>query len=90
MCNKAIAILKDSLDEREKVENQLIADIQNIDFRLESATFDLDDTIKLVNKLVKDITEYRRQIKDKKEQLNKVREEQVEIVMAIKALKTLI
>lgn len=90
MCNKAIAILKDSLDEREKVENQLIADIQNIDFRLESATFDLDDTIKLVNKLVKDITEYRSQIKDKKEQLNKVREEQVEIVMAIKALKTLI
>ena len=90
MCNKAIAILKDSLDEREKVENQLIADIQNIDFRLESATFDLDDTIKLVNKLVKDITEYRSQIKAKKEQLNKVREEQVEIVMAIKALKTLI
>ena len=87
MCNKAIAILKDSLDEREKVENQLIADIQNIDFRLESATFDLDDTIKLVNKLVKDITEYRSQIKDKKEQLNKVREEQVEIAMAIEFLK---
>lgn len=87
MCNKAIAILKDSLDEREKLENQLIADIQNIDFRLESATFDLDDTIKLVNKLVKDITEYRSQIKDKKEQLNKVREEQVEIAMAIEFLK---
>lgn len=87
MCNKAIAILKDSLDEREKVENQLIADIQNIDFRLESATIDLDDMIKMFNKLVKDIKEYRSQIEAKKEQLNKVREEQVEIAMAIEFLK---
>lgn len=87
MCNKAIAILKDSLDEREKVENQLIADIQNIDFRLESATIDLDDMIKMFNKLVKDIKEYRSQIEAKKEQLNKVREEQVEIAMALEFLK---
>ena len=87
MYDKAIAILTDSLDEREKVENQLFADIQNIDFRLESATFDLEDTIKLFNKLTKDIKEYRSQIEAKKEQLNKVREEQVEIAKAIMALK---
>lgn len=87
MYDKAIAILTDSLNERAKVENQLLVDIQNIDFRLESATFDLEDTIKLFNKLVKDIKEYRSQIEAKKEQLNKVREEQVEIAKAIMALK---
>lgn len=87
MYDKAIAILTDSLNERAKVENQLLVDIQNIDFRLESATFDLEDTIKLFNKLVKDIKEYRSQIEAKKEQLNKVREEQVEIAKAIMGLK---
>lgn len=87
MYDKAIAILTDSLNELEKVENQLFVDIQNIDFRLESATFDLEDTIKLFNKLVKDIKEYRRQIEAKKEKLAKVREEQIEIAKAIMALE---